>query len=894
MAQVDRTMGLIGNVAMKAPVRLASTAPLGAAMSGLPVIDSVQTVAGDRILRKDESDASLNGIWTADSAIWNRAQDFDGPLDAATGTLVLVTEGTVYTGSMWEITTLGDIDIGTTLIDWANAMFSSSATTSFIAAGVAAVQRTSQDKMRDIVSAFDFMTDAEITAVKTATYGAVTDVTTALQAALDATADAALYMPPGTYRTADTLAPSSNTLIGGAGAATIIESNSATALTFEAVDQTNITLRDFKVTGINVAVSQNSTFKRCDRILVENIIFDLAFPGSLLNQIAVRSIGSDHMTIRDCTFFDTTGAGAIYLTRDSETDTGAIVASSAGSITLAATASAVNNAYLGMIVKASGGSNTQPFKITAYDGATKVATVSTSAMLYSTLGLAQAGGAADITLATEASSANDTYNTFTVTILTGTGAGQERVVSAYVGATRVATVSVAWVTPPDGTSTYAIGPLPTVGQNYTLGPNTGAVKVINCHFENKVLGTNHVPVGIYQVYGDHLLVDGCTFKDILGVDNATTDIGYSVYEGDGYAETLTVVNSRCKVTTAAYSPHVLVNCSSALKCVVANNIFEGTAMGLSGTFHQLFRGGGGSSQVLVQGNISSRGGISINNAGPLIAGKQRNTQSVLVHDNQLFSIEQESAAIWLGYTTHGVQFASLKNNVIYGCYHAGVRISGSYYTEVEGNRVLNWNILNNVGVLRASAFYWEGDKVGTFIGNMTGNTPALAGLYFPGQTLYGLSSDTAVALGDGVIIKDNVMNDCASADYSNFTPWEDSGTWTPSVGGTATYTGTPLGIWKRTGKRVQIHFDLTINAIGTGSANVISGLPASVTTTYANGVAIGILTGAVATGLVHLGGYTTGTSIQLVGMAAAASDFTNVNPLISGTRISGSASYLIP
>lgn len=71
-------------------------------------------------------------------------------------------------------------------------------------------------------------------------------------------------------------------------------------------------------------------------------------------------------------------------------------------------------------------------------------------------GTAAAGGASSITLAAGASAVNDTYNGMSIVITAGTGSGQSRTVSAYVGATKVATVSVAWVTPPDVTSVYSI------------------------------------------------------------------------------------------------------------------------------------------------------------------------------------------------------------------------------------------------------------------------------------------------------------------------------------------------------------------------------------------------------------------------------------------------------
>lgn len=69
-------------------------------------------------------------------------------------------------------------------------------------------------------------------------------------------------------------------------------------------------------------------------------------------------------------------------------------------------------------------------------------------------GTATAGGAATITLPTTRVQVDDWYIGRTIRILSGTGSGQTRTVSAYVGATGVATVSVAWVAPPDATSVY--------------------------------------------------------------------------------------------------------------------------------------------------------------------------------------------------------------------------------------------------------------------------------------------------------------------------------------------------------------------------------------------------------------------------------------------------------
>lgn len=71
-------------------------------------------------------------------------------------------------------------------------------------------------------------------------------------------------------------------------------------------------------------------------------------------------------------------------------------------------------------------------------------------------GVAQAGTATSITLATTASATNDYYNGQVVEIVRGTGAGQFRTIVDYVGTTTVATVERAWATNPDTTSVYKV------------------------------------------------------------------------------------------------------------------------------------------------------------------------------------------------------------------------------------------------------------------------------------------------------------------------------------------------------------------------------------------------------------------------------------------------------
>lgn len=73
-------------------------------------------------------------------------------------------------------------------------------------------------------------------------------------------------------------------------------------------------------------------------------------------------------------------------------------------------------------------------------------------------GTAAAGAAGTITLAAGSSGTNDIYKYLGVDIISGTGAGQSRVIYGYVGATRVASIEPDWVTTPDTTSVYELVP----------------------------------------------------------------------------------------------------------------------------------------------------------------------------------------------------------------------------------------------------------------------------------------------------------------------------------------------------------------------------------------------------------------------------------------------------
>lgn len=100
--QIDRARLLTGTLGIKAPCVAASTANL--TLSGAQTIDGVACVAEDRVLAKNQTTASENGIYVVQSGTWVRAPDFDGDNDLLQGTLVPVYGGTTNGRTIWEMT----------------------------------------------------------------------------------------------------------------------------------------------------------------------------------------------------------------------------------------------------------------------------------------------------------------------------------------------------------------------------------------------------------------------------------------------------------------------------------------------------------------------------------------------------------------------------------------------------------------------------------------------------------------------------------------------------------------------------------------------------------------------------------------------------------------------
>lgn len=97
----------------KPEVKAASTGNL--TLSGTQTVDGIALVAGDRVLVKDQTTQSGNGIYVVAAGAWSRALDADSGTELS-GATVTVQAGTVNADRVYRVLTDDTITVGTTSI----------------------------------------------------------------------------------------------------------------------------------------------------------------------------------------------------------------------------------------------------------------------------------------------------------------------------------------------------------------------------------------------------------------------------------------------------------------------------------------------------------------------------------------------------------------------------------------------------------------------------------------------------------------------------------------------------------------------------------------------------------------------------------------------------------
>ena len=97
---------------VKDSVKVATTANI--TLSGTQTIDGVAVSADERVLVKNQSTGSENGIYDCKAGSWSRSSDFDADSEVTGGAFVFVEQGTANADQGYVLTTDGSITVGTT------------------------------------------------------------------------------------------------------------------------------------------------------------------------------------------------------------------------------------------------------------------------------------------------------------------------------------------------------------------------------------------------------------------------------------------------------------------------------------------------------------------------------------------------------------------------------------------------------------------------------------------------------------------------------------------------------------------------------------------------------------------------------------------------------------
>ena len=111
--QTFRVDGAVYSLAIKSPCVAVSSANL--TLTGEQTVNSIAVVEEDRVLVKDQTDTTENGIYVVETGAWDRAKDFDGNRDIVDGTLVTVAK-TTGMNFFYQVDATDPIVIGTSAI----------------------------------------------------------------------------------------------------------------------------------------------------------------------------------------------------------------------------------------------------------------------------------------------------------------------------------------------------------------------------------------------------------------------------------------------------------------------------------------------------------------------------------------------------------------------------------------------------------------------------------------------------------------------------------------------------------------------------------------------------------------------------------------------------------
>jgi len=201
--------------------------------------------------------------------------------------------------------------------------------------------------------------------------------------------------------------------------------------------------------------------------------------------------------------------------------------------------------------------------------------------------------------------------------------------------------------------------------------------------------------------------------------------------------------------------------------------------------------------------------------------------------------------------------------------------------ELEGNKV--FDTLSITGSDANSILFLNSDK------RVVGDASILS-VDASGNVGIGASSPTvrldvsgAIRASTGILFGTDTAAANTLDDY-------EEGTWTPTLGGDATYT-VQEGTYTKIGDTVYIKGAIRPNVLGTGSVNTITGLPFAPVSGYDSGADVGLFD-FMPSNVIAVGGAVYSAGIIFYAKATASQNYVGVNVFADGGgRIRFSATY---
>lgn len=196
-----------------------------------------------------------------------------------------------------------------------------------------------------------------------------------------------------------------------------------------------------------------------------------------------------------------------------------------------------------------------------------------------------------VVLHSSASSSNSVYNNYAIYIVSGTGAGQIRTISSYVGSTRTATLSANWSTNPDATSVYVVSPRVVAtgnGTGFSAYTVVTAGAISNVVILNSGINYSQIALSVVgqtgsgaSIYGSLPPVKGHgkDAREELYGHNVTINLRMTGAEAN-----LITVGNDFRIVGLVANPKLAANTSAQANALIYDMTTKFTVSGAVGTF----------------------------------------------------------------------------------------------------------------------------------------------------------------------------------------------------------------------------------------------------------------------------------------------------------------------